>query len=161
MSKPWRILLLIVGLGILSGAVAGARDNNRLPAVNNLTYMAHCGVCHTAYPPQLLPRRSWTRLIDGMEEHFGEFVELTRDQRKPIARYLLANAADQSKAALARRIMQSLGDKTPLRISETAPIRDVHQNLAPETLARRSLRSTSNCTACHPRAEQGVFAEVD
>ena len=36
-----------------------------------------------------------------------------------------------------------------------------HRKLAAEVYARSAIKSPSNCSACHPRAEQGVFDEHD
>ena len=41
-------------------------------AVENPLYQEECGSCHMAYPPGLLPGRSWEKLMTGLADHFGE-----------------------------------------------------------------------------------------
>jgi hypothetical protein len=41
-----------------------------------------CGSCHMAFPPQMLPARSWTAIMDGLDKHLGENVVLDAERRK-------------------------------------------------------------------------------
>ncbi len=128
-----------------------------LTPVNNPTYKEECGGCHFAYQPELLPSSSWDRILAGLEDHFGEFIELDPDSKKIIAEYLRANAAEHSSAKRAVKIMRSLGNRTPLRITDIPYIREKHHEVPVNVLKRDSIGSLSNCVACHTTAEKGIY----
>lgn len=132
----------------------GHRD---LAAVNNPTYMENCSACHFPYQPGLLPLGSWGRILSGLTDHFGQTVELDPDSMKTIAEYLKTHAADRSSAKLSRKIMKSLRDQTPLRITEITYIQREHHEIDAGVFARESIGSFSNCIACHKTAENGVY----
>ena len=55
-----------------------------LTPVNNPTFKEECGACHFAYQPELLPSGSWGKILSGLEDHFGEVIELDPESRKVI-----------------------------------------------------------------------------
>jgi hypothetical protein len=63
--------------------------NHYLTPVNNPTYSEQCGACHFAYQPELLPSGSWGKILAGLDDHFGEFIELDADSKKIIGEYLM------------------------------------------------------------------------
>lgn len=161
---------LLMG-GLFCGALADHDDDDRkyskhhkkryLNPVNNATYKEECGACHFAYQPELLPSGSWNKILGGLQDHFGETVELDPASMKIIGEYLRANAAEHSSAKRAVKIMRSLGDRTPLRITETPYIREKHHEVSTNILKRDSIGSLSNCTACHTKAETGIYDDDD
>jgi hypothetical protein len=57
-------------------------DNDRndyLKPVTNQTYKETCGECHFAYQPELLPSASWLKILNQLDDHFGEEVEADPD----------------------------------------------------------------------------------
>ena len=133
-------------------------DGNRyLRPVNNSSYSEQCGVCHFAYQPELLPSGSWEKILAGLDDHFGEFIELDPDSKKIIAEYLKVNAAEHSSAKRAVKIMRSLGNRTPLRITQIPYIQEKHHEIEPDVFKRESIGSLSNCLACHTTAERGIY----
>jgi hypothetical protein len=132
-----------------------------LNPVNNATYKEECGACHFAYQPELLPSRSWNKILGRLQDHFGEAIELDPASRKAIGEYLTANAAEHSSAKRAVKIMRSLAGRTPLRITETPYIREKHHEVSATVLNRDSIGSLSNCSACHTRAEAGIYDDDD
>ena len=128
-----------------------------LTAVNNPTFKEECGACHLAYQPELLPSGSWGKILSGLEDHFGEVIELDPQSIKVIAEYLRTNAAEHSSAKRAVKIMKCLGNLTPLRITEIPYIQRKHNEVLPKVLNRDSIGSLSNCSACHTTAEKGIY----
>ena len=128
-----------------------------LTPVNNPTYIEECGDCHFAYQPELLPAGSWDKILAGLEDHFDHFVEIDPNSRRIIAEYLKANAAEQSSAKRAVKIMRSLGSQTPLRITEVPYIQRKHHEIHPDVYKRESIGSLSNCSACHKTAKKGIY----
>ncbi|MFC1825573.1 diheme cytochrome c [Thermodesulfobacteriota bacterium] len=178
-TRKW-IILLVTLLVILNGAFYAVladhdgykekrryqkryRNNSEnhkkryLTPVNNPTYIEECGGCHFTYQPELLPSGSWDKILVGLEDHYGESIELDPKSKKVIAEYLKANAADHSNAKRAVKIMRSLGSQTPLRITEIPYIRRKHHEIHPDVLNRKSIGSLSNCSACHKTAEKGIY----
>ena len=140
---------------------AGSGPTATLAPAANPVYTDTCSACHFAYPPALLPARSWALVLSGMPDHFGETVDLDAKDRAELSAYLQANAADRSNARRAARIMRSVGGGTPKRITEIPYIREKHSELSPGVLKRKSVGSLSNCNACHQHAALGVFEEDD
>jgi hypothetical protein len=128
-----------------------------LKPVNNPTYIEECGACHFAYQPELLPFGSWGKILAGLEDHYGEVIELDTESQKVIAEYLKANAADHSSAKRAVKIMRSLGNQTPQRITQIPYIQEKHHKIQSEVFKRESVGSLSNCSACHTTAEKGIY----
>ena len=136
-------------------------DGRYLNPVNNPIYEAECGECHFLYQPELLPSASWMKILDQLDDHFGEEIELDPDSKKNISDYLKSNGAENSSAKRAVKIVRSLGNHVPMRITETPYIRKKHHELNPEVLKRESVGSLSNCIACHTTAEEGIYDDED
>ncbi len=125
------------------------------------TASAECAACHLAYPAGLLPARSWKRMMDTLENHFGEDASLSAEETLAVTRYLVDNAADSAQAnARARRIADGIAPgEAPLRFTETAYFRYLHDEVPAGVWKRAKIGSRANCIACHTRAESGSFAE--
>jgi len=128
-----------------------------LTPVSNPTYKDNCGACHFAYQPELLPYVSWKRILETPNDHFGESFDLDPGTKNAISSYLEPNASERSKAKVAVKIMKSLRNSVPLRITEVPYIKDKHHRISAEIIKRDSIGSLSNCLACHRRAEEGIY----
>ena len=134
-------------------------DERYLKPVNNPTYKEECGACHFVYQPELLPSASWAKILANLDDHFGDSIELDDDSRKAISDYLKSNGAEQSSAKRAVKIMRSLGNQVPLRITDIPYIIEKHHEISPNILKRESIGSLSNCSACHTTAENGIYED--
>ena len=151
-------------------------------AVSNDLYVKECGGCHFAYQPGLLPARSWNKIMDSLNNHFGENADPAEAATEAIdgtppptvnmdanhktdtqilRDYLLVNAADHSSSRRSQKIMESLGDHaTPLRITEVGYIQRKHHEVPAAAFKQKDgIKSLSNCKACHTRAETGSYSE--
>lgn len=171
------LLWFITLAGLLLAANAALSDDDHWDDESNLNklrlhstgvasvshpgYKEECGSCHMAYPPGLLPARSWAAIVSGLQDHFGENAELDVSMQSELSQYLLQNSADNSSYRRSRAIMRNLAaDVTPLRISEIPYLRHEHDELPRRMVqANPDVSSFSNCNACHRRAEQGSFSE--
>lgn len=166
MGVTWKNLGLLIATLVASAAWLGASwgDGGPVPTfapVAHKTAATECAACHLAYPAGLLPARSWTRMMDTLENHFGEDASLSPEETAAIARYLVENAADSPHAnERSRRIASGIapGD-TPQRFSETPYFRYLHDEVPAGVWKRAKIGSRANCIACHTRAESGSFAE--
>ena len=137
----------------------GDHRSSSIKPVNNPTYKEECGVCHFAYQPELLPEASWMKILTNLDDHFGESIELDDDSRKAISAYLKSNSAEYSSAKIAVKIMRSLGNQVPLRITDITIFREKHHEISRNVLKRESIGSLSNCSACHTTADNGVYED--
>ena len=126
---------------------------------NNPTYIEECGDCHLAYQPELLPSGSWEKIIAGLDDHFEEELEIDTESENVILGYLITNSAEKSSAKRAAKIMKSLGNRTPVRITEIPYILEKHDEVNPDVFKKESIGSPSNCPACHTTAGKGVYED--
>jgi hypothetical protein len=165
-SKIVPTLMLAATLCMASGAAMADNDwgwSKRGPdvaAVKNDLYRDECGACHFAYQPGLLPVRSWQRLMETLDNHFGENAELDTGTRYDLTSYLAVNAAEFSATRRSAKILRSLGGDAPLRITDVPYIRYKHNEIPLRFIRDNAeVRSLSNCASCHTRADTGSFAE--
>ena len=164
----------IATLGGLSGLADGAEKGSKgsggggwfssrpdIEAVQNTGYQNECAACHFAYQPGLLPQASWVRIMDNLENHFGDDASLDAQQTREIRDYLLANAADQSSKSRSRSFAKGpVAQDTLPRITTTRYFQRKHDEM-PMRLVKDNpdVGSFSNCQACHQTAEQGIYDE--
>jgi mono/diheme cytochrome c family protein len=161
MAGGFVILACLILIVCPSVAVTEMRmDSRTLHPDENALYRKSCGACHVLYQPGLLPERSWLKIVDTPGAHAGGTVSFPWERRKSLKRYLAAHSAERSRAPLSRKILDSLDSaETPLRISDVPYIRDRHKGIPDDMFKRPSVRFRGNCSACHPHAEEGIYAE--
>ena len=111
-------------------------------------WKAECGSCHMAYSPELLPAASWSRIMAGLDRHFGTDASLDAASAAEIGAFLERNAG--------RRL--GAGEGT-LRITETRWFQHKHDEVAATTWSNPRVKSAANCAACHGGAARGDFDE--
>lgn len=136
-----------LGLLALAGAPAFA-DGPRMPLRVPPAYTQECGACHTAYPPALLPARSWQRLMGGLDQHFGTDAALDTRTVAELSGWL------QQHAGTARRVAE---EPPQDRITRSAWFERKHRHVEPAVWKLPSVRSAAQCAACHRGADQGRF----
>lgn len=159
----------MVVAAVLSGSGVAMADDDwgwsrrgpDVAPVKNELYQSECGSCHFAYQPGLLPAASWEKLMGGLADHFGENAELFDQTRQELTDYLVANAADRVDGyRRSAKIVRSLDNDAPLRITEVPYIRYKHNEIPMRVIRNnQQVRSLSNCAACHTRADSGSYAE--
>jgi mono/diheme cytochrome c family protein len=132
------------------------RDGSLKP-VTNQTYKETCGECHFAYQPELLPSAAWLKILNQLDDHFGEEIEADSDTIETISNYLEANGAEHSRSKRSKKIMRSLGNQLPMRITDIPYIRREHHEVDPAVFKRESIGSLANCIACHITADKGIY----
>ncbi len=142
-------LLLAIAAALLAFAVSRATaDGPRRPPPMPAAYTAECGACHTAYPPTLLPARSWQRLMGGLDRHYGSDAALDPRTVAELGAWLQQHAGTSRRAA----------EEPPQdRITRSAWFERRHRRVEPETWRLPSVQSAAQCAACHRGADQGRF----
>jgi hypothetical protein len=163
MSIPYRpitlaLITLAFSLTFLQRAQAGG--GHFFAPVADPVVKAECGSCHLAYPPSMLPARSWTQLMAELKNHFGDDASLDTETTQRITRYLNDNAADTGGQHFGRKLMRGVAlQNPPLRITELPKWVSEHRKISPSEWKRKDVVSKTNCVACHVDAERGVFDE--
>ena len=146
---------VVLGFSLSAGAAHGDGGENMLPRLSHKAWQQECASCHVAYPPSLLPKASWRRMMSGLDKHFGENASLDPATQADILKFLEANAANSGSKVLRRMA----ANEAPLRITETRWFKHEHDEVPRATWARKSVGSAANCAACHRQAEQGNYNE--
>ncbi|MEW6707068.1 MAG: diheme cytochrome c [Pseudomonadota bacterium] len=130
---------------------AAARADGHGPRVPPLpAYQQECAACHVAYPPGMLPKASWQRLMGNLPRHFGTDASLDAPTLNAIGTWLDAHAGSS------RRVAEAPPED---RITRSAWFEREHRKVPAEAWKRASIRSAANCAACHTGAAEGDFDE--
>lgn len=160
----WKNLSILAASLAVAGiwlAQAPSHDRAEFPMPQGKTYMAECGACHTAYAPGLLPARSWSLMMEGLDDHFGEDASLAEPARLAILKSLEDLAADGDFAdARSRRIVAGIANQqSPARFTQTDYFKVLHDELPAGVWRLKEVGSAANCLACHPQANSGRYGE--
>jgi cytochrome c553 len=113
-------------------------------------WATECGSCHVAYPAKFLPAVSWTKIMTGLDKHFGSDASLDPATNKAIAGYLTANAGSGKHGE----------NPASLRISNTSWFQREHnEEMDPAIFKSPLVKSASNCGACHLGVAKGDYSE--
>lgn len=137
-----------------NAAVAHAKYNGEdrgkpvMPTQSNAQWVAECGSCHMAFPPGLLPAASWKKVMGGLDKHFDTDASLPPADTQAITNYLVKHASNRWTANTA-----------PLKITDGEWFKTKHRasEIDPAVWQRASVKSPSNCIACHRAADKGEF----
>lgn len=155
-----RLAALLTLTLVAPATTACGEEGQRFPAVTHAATAKECAACHIAFPPQMLPARSWDKLMGDLANHFGEDASLPEAQRAEITRYLVENAGDAKGSWAAHRTTRGIAaDSTPLRITETPYWVRAHDEIRASRFADPKVKSKANCIACHKTADKGEFFE--
>jgi hypothetical protein len=150
MKRIFRYGPLLIGV-VFSGAVvtlARADGGNLTPRNVPPAYTQECAACHLAYPPGLLPARSWQRIMSGLDKHYGTDASLDAAAAQPISAWLIAYAGTHKRA----------GESPPDdRITRSIWFERKHRKVGAAVWKLASVKSPANCAACHGGAARGDF----
>ncbi len=160
-SPRWRAatLSLVLAGGVTLLALGGASTvpSSGMIAMAPLeSYQAECGACHEAYHPSLLPRASWSALMAGLGDHFGEDAGLDPQTARAIAAWLDQYASEAWDSEAANRLRRVDGAE-PYRITASPFWRRKHARIAKATFVEPLVHGAGNCQACHRDAASGRF----
>ncbi|HEX3632501.1 MAG TPA: hypothetical protein VHZ01_08345 [Casimicrobiaceae bacterium] len=129
------------------------------PPITDPAYLKECGSCHMAYPPELLPARSWNRVFGSLQDHFGDSAQLDATTQQHLHDYLVAHAADSAQNVHSIAIMHSLNaSEAPLRITATPYIAGLHAAvLDPAWRPNPRPKTLAECSVCHLRSPIGDY----
>jgi hypothetical protein len=155
---------LILALALSLSCVKASADDEgiKFPPIDHAATLKECGTCHLVFPPQMLPARSWDKLIGGLTNHFGENAALETVTREDILKYLSSHAADAPATMEGSKFMRGITkDVAPLRITETPYWTREHHEIRESQFKDPKVKSKANCIACHKTADKGEFREEE
>lgn len=158
------IIAAVIALTTVSGFAGDdhseSKGSRASESARNDAYLKECGACHLAYQPEFLPARSWEKIVNSLDKHFGADASLDEDARMQINKYLTDGSAEKSASRVAKKFLKSIGrDETPARISGVGYFKKEHRKIGQDVIRRKSVGSFSNCNACHSAAEKGNYDE--
>lgn len=144
--NPRALMLLGLGLSLVGAAQADDTTKARVPLPPK--YQQECSACHLAFPPGMLPTRSWTNMMGTLDKHYGTDASLDEASVREISGWLKTNAGTYKRVA-----------QTPPedRITRTAWFEREHRRIDPKVWTHASVKSAANCAACHTAADKGNF----
>jgi nitrate/TMAO reductase-like tetraheme cytochrome c subunit len=144
-SRCARLVLLVWALPAL---VVLARAQTQTPIKGTpASFTAECSSCHLAYAPFLTGQANWRGIMAGLDKHYGADASLDSKTQREISTWLLANAASSA----------SLAAVSPdFRITRSEWFIRKHYWSA-SVWKRASIKSASNCGACHSGAARSDF----
>lgn len=122
---------------------------------DNPVFVNECGSCHTLYPPALLPKSSWTKLMGNLSNHFGDDASLDPKDHQTILAYLLEHSAESSTQEMSVKMVQSLQNRDMIAITKTPFWKETHEDIPAEVFQNTKVKSRANCKACHSDVEEG------
>ncbi|MBO0942906.1 hypothetical protein J1N44_14665 [Acidovorax temperans] len=102
----------------------------------------------TATRPPRLRASSWSRMMKGLDQHYGTDASLDPAMVRQISVWLEAHAGTF------KRVREAPPQD---RITQSAWFERKHRDIEPAVWKRASIGSRANCMACHLRADQGDF----
>ncbi|MDA3945503.1 MAG: diheme cytochrome c [Helicobacteraceae bacterium] len=123
------------------------------------SYIKECSSCHMAYQAEFLPKRTWAKMMNGLDDHFGVDASLTAKDEKILFDYLQKNAADSKRVGKHFAKMAASAGDTSLRISDTRYFKKEHRKIPQKYIDQKEVKSIANCNACHQKAESGDYRE--
>ncbi len=153
MINRWSIPLGFILLQAVIAPAAGA-------ASGSTQFKEECGACHMAFPPQMLPARSWKAIMRGLGDHFGDDASLDSGPMAQVSRYLHDHAADIGGGRTGRAFMRGIaGNETPMRITDTPIWIRLHNEVRRSAWSDPRVKTRSNCLACHRGGGRGESEE--
>lgn len=166
-----KIFMLSIAATLLLGTVYLLADDQekyetkintkRQNSLQSNVYKKECASCHMGYQPEFLPKRSWNKMMNTLEDHFGVDASVDAEDKKTLAAYLSENAADSKDVGKHyRKTAVSIKENEEiLRISDTPYFKKEHRKIPKRYIEQKEVKSIANCTACHQKADMGDYRE--
>jgi cytochrome b len=119
-------------------------------------YAKECSACHSVHHPSLASAAIWSRIMDGLADHFGDDASLDADVVQGMGRYLAANSANATDTRAANMLRTAASGS--LRITDTEGWKSIHASVAPALFKTKAVGGKLNCAACHTDSSSGRFA---
>jgi cytochrome b len=125
-------------------------------------FVEECASCHILYPPYLLPKRSWKKLMANLADHFGDDASLDDKDRVDIEKYLVTHSAETSTKEAAFYISNFKRNKKTdiIAITKTPYWQKRHKFIDKKIFDSPKIKSRANCKACHKEFGSGKLDDA-
>lgn len=165
-GKIFQIIWILVAV-VSFVYLLGIKDNIFIKSENkavdyeamNVDFVNECASCHIAYPPYLLPKKSWSVMMNNLTNHFGDDASLDEKTRLSISTFLQKQASENSTSEVALKIQKSLKNQnqTIIAITKTPFWKAKHKDIDSKVFLSNKVKSRANCQACHIDIEKGLL----
>jgi nitrate/TMAO reductase-like tetraheme cytochrome c subunit len=125
-------------------------DKLLMPAKVLPAYKNECASCHMAYPPAMLSKPAWQRIMGSLEKHYGTDASVDAVTERQIGTWLQAEGGSYKRVEAS-----SPAD----RLSTTQWFEKKHRKIEKTVWTRKSINGKAQCQACHQGAEIGDFED--
>ena len=133
---------------LLVAPISAHADGPQMPARVPPAYVQECAACHVAYPPGMLPARSWQRILGGLSDHYGTDASLDEAVVRQLGVWLQAHAGTYKRATQ---------EPAQDRITRSAWFERKHRKIDTAVWTLPSVKSAANCAACHTGTDRGLY----
>ncbi len=134
-----------------AGAGSSAMADKLLMPANVLpAYKTECASCHMAYPPAMLSKPSWQRIMGSLDKHYGADASLDAATERQIGTWLQAHGGTYKRVE-----PSSPAD----RLTTTQWFEKKHRKIEKTVWTRKSINGKAQCQACHQGADIGDFED--
>ena len=158
--RPLALTLVTLTFAAIVLSRAQAGDSHFFAPVADPVVKEECGSCHLAFPASMLPAASWQRMMQELDNHFGDNASVDPALAKKITAYLVANAGDTGGQAYGSKLLRGVTPASaPQRITSLPKWVREHREVPDWEWRHKDVRSKANCTACHADAELGHYED--
>jgi hypothetical protein len=97
--------------------------------------------------------------MSNLENHFGDDASLEEKETQNILDFLLKNSAQNSTKEYSVKVLNSIGNKDIIAITQTSFWEKEHKNIPKELFWNEKIKSKANCKACHTDIEKGLIED--
>lgn len=159
-SRPWlatTVAAVLIALVVPPLVVTSVMPPPGVPTEPiDAAYLKECSACHSAHHPSLAPAATWARIIDGLDDHFGDNASLDANLAERLRLYLAANSAEVWDTEAAN-LMRATASGSARPITGSAGWKHAHRDVDPAAFTAKAVGGKLNCAACHADATAGRF----
>ncbi|MBU3014222.1 diheme cytochrome c [Poseidonibacter lekithochrous] len=154
-----RIVFILVAFSII--VFASNYEGKKSNGIQNSLYLNECSSCHMGFQAEFLPQRSWNKMMDTLDDHFGVDATFDKSDEVKVREYLLKNASDAKRGYGEMKEFSSSISRTstPLAITEIPKFKREHREVPKRLIVQKDVQRISNCMACHTDAKEGLYKE--
>lgn len=133
-------------------------DDDYIQPIADQATKGECSACHLAFPASMLPKASWQKIMNNLDNHFGEDASLDAQTTQHITDFLVAEAGDTG--FWSSKFLRGLDSQNPpIRITGTKYWIREHREIPDAKWKSERVGSKANCASCHRGAERGYYED--
>lgn len=145
----------------LSGVLTSQATAESFTPIENPAVKEECSACHMAFFPEMLPTKSWEKILGDLSSHFGEDASIGADKLALIKTFHFDNAGDVLNNRGAQKWREGLAaGEIPEKITTAPRFKKKHGFKEFDAMmVKYDAKTPANCVACHKSAAQGIFED--